>query len=57
MEVTAYVERQGGGRSEIAPKRLYQMDEKPGVWEYQIDLKRELGKNWSSSVGSLKLIV
>ncbi|ENN78173.1 hypothetical protein YQE_05326, partial [Dendroctonus ponderosae] len=43
MEVTAYVERQGGGRSEIAPKRLYQMDEKPGVWEYQIDLKRELG--------------
>lgn len=43
MEVTAFVEKRGGGRIDITPKRLWMMDEQPGVWEYQIDLKRELG--------------
>ncbi|KAL1513271.1 hypothetical protein ABEB36_002700 [Hypothenemus hampei] len=43
MEVTAFIEKRGGGRLEIPPKRLWMMDEQPGVWQYHIDLKRELG--------------
>ncbi|XP_076260328.1 macroglobulin complement-related isoform X2 [Rhynchophorus ferrugineus] len=42
MDVTATVEMEGGGRREIPPKRLWMIDEQPGVWAYKIDLKREL---------------
>lgn len=44
LQVSAIIEKRGGGRIDIAPKQLPMMTEQPGVWQYHLDLKRELGK-------------
>ncbi|XP_066263111.1 CD109 antigen [Euwallacea similis] len=43
MEVSASVEKRGGGRLDIPPRRLWRMEDQQGVWQYHLDLKRELG--------------
>lgn len=37
------VEINGGGRRDLQSKELKMAPETPGVWEYNIDLKSELG--------------
>lgn len=41
LEVQTAVEMRGGGRRDLHTKELF-MSDKPGVWEYNIDLKDEL---------------
>lgn len=43
LQVSAIIEKRGGGRIDIAPKQLPMMTEQSGVWQYHLDLKRELG--------------
>lgn len=43
LEVTTGVEMRGGGRRDIPIRQLYQVDGSPGIWEYKIDIKRDLG--------------
>lgn len=31
------------GRRDIPNRQLYQVDGSPGIWEYKIDVKRDLG--------------
>ncbi|KAJ8949269.1 hypothetical protein NQ318_022783 [Aromia moschata] len=42
MEVSTIVEM-GGGSRQIPLRQLYQLDDSPGVWEYKVDVKRDLG--------------
>nr|XP_023020660.1 CD109 antigen [Leptinotarsa decemlineata] len=43
LEVTATVDMRGGGRRDIPSRILYQMEDNQGVWEYKVDVKRDLG--------------
>lgn len=43
MEVLTSVEIAGGGRRDLQSRELKMTPETPGVWEYNIDLKSELG--------------
>ncbi|CAH0551728.1 unnamed protein product [Brassicogethes aeneus] len=43
LEVATGIDMRGGGRRDIPIKQLYQLDDYSGIWEYKIDLKRELG--------------
>lgn len=43
MEVLTSVEMTGGGRRDLQSRELKMTPETPGVWEYNIDLKSELG--------------
>lgn len=43
LEVTTSVDSRIGGQREIPVQQIYQLDGNPGVWEYKIDVKRDLG--------------
>lgn len=43
LEVTTLVDSRGGGRRDIPMRQLRQMEDNPGVWEYKVDVKRDLG--------------
>ncbi|CAG9856305.1 unnamed protein product [Phyllotreta striolata] len=43
LEVYTSVDMRGAGSREVPPHILYQSDANPGVWEYKVDLKRDLG--------------
>nr|CAI5865848.1 unnamed protein product [Callosobruchus analis] len=43
LEVTTSVDMHGGGRRDMPIRQLYQMEDNPGVWEYKLDIKKELG--------------
>lgn len=43
VEVATIVDSRGGGRRDIPMRQLRQMEEHPGVWEYKVDVKRDLG--------------
>ncbi|CAG9820933.1 unnamed protein product [Phaedon cochleariae] len=61
VEVTTSVTSQGGGNREIFLRELYQMENNDGVWEYKIDLKRDLNVTGArayeelSQISSLKI--
>lgn len=41
--MTTFVESRSGGRRDIPMRQLRQMEDHPGVWEYKVDVKRDLG--------------
>ncbi|XP_072379728.1 CD109 antigen [Diabrotica undecimpunctata] len=43
VEISTSVDSRGGGRRDVPIDTLYQSDDHPGVWEYKLDLKRDLG--------------
>lgn len=43
LEVSTNIDLRTGGRRDIPIRQIYQMEENNGIWEYKIDLKRELG--------------
>ncbi|CAH2000434.1 unnamed protein product [Acanthoscelides obtectus] len=43
LEVSTSVDMHAGGRRDVPTKQLYQMEDNPGVWEYKLDVKKELG--------------
>lgn len=45
-----------GGIRNIAPKRIFMLEEKDGVWEYKLDIKRELGLEGSQGYEELSTI-
>lgn len=62
MEVSTYIELRDGGRRDLPRKQLYMLDGQPGVWEYRIDVKSELGIEGarafeeSSRTGNMKIM-
>ncbi|XP_045471389.1 CD109 antigen [Harmonia axyridis] len=55
MEISANIDMRNGGGRNIAPKEIF-MQEKDGVWEYRLDVKRELGLEGSQGYEELSTI-
>ncbi|KAL3286714.1 hypothetical protein HHI36_001209 [Cryptolaemus montrouzieri] len=56
MEIITTVDMRNGGGRNIVPKQIFQMDENAGVWEYKLDVKRELGLEGSKGYEELSTI-
>lgn len=50
MEVRASVEMKSGGRTDLKTRELKMSTDHEGIWEYQIDLATELGRQRGQEV-------